>query len=110
MDFGPCYEDMVSYILKQNKKAIIEGNVIQSMNPSLWKGKVIVKRTGAFKSYVRSVKRDYQNPYFMNLEKEKHKYLYRITRFFQIAKRRKSVFQQAKEIEQIIRQLDEKQD
>lgn len=110
MDFGPCYQDIVSYILDKGKKAIIEGNIIQDMDVSLFKGKVIVKRTGAWKSYVRSVKRDYQNPYFMNLEKEKHPYCYRITRFFQIAKRRKSVFQQAKEIEKIIRQLDEKQD
>ena len=110
MDFGPCYQEIVSYILNKKKQAIIEGNIIQDMDVSLLRGKVIVKRTGIWKSYVRSVKRDYQNSYFMNLEKEKHPYFYKITRFFQIAKRRKSVFQQAKEIEKIIRQLDEKQD
>ena len=41
----------------------------------------------------------------MNLEKEKHKYIYKLTRLFKIIKRRKSVFKEAKNIEKIINEL-----
>ena len=41
----------------------------------------------------------------MNLEKEKHKYMYKLTRLYKIRKRRKSVFKQAKDIEQIMDKL-----
>ena len=43
----------------------------------------------------------------MNLEKEKHKYFYKITRFFKIVKRRKSIFQQAKDLNKIMSQLEQ---
>ena len=101
-DFTNCYKDIVKYILNKNKKGLIEGNIIQDINPKNLKGKIVIKRTSAYKSYKRAVKRDYQNEYFMNLEKGKHKYLYKLTRFYKIRKRRKSVFKQAKEIEQIM--------
>ena len=101
-DFTNCYNDIVEYILNKNKKGLIEGNVIQNINPKQLKGKIIIKRTASYKSFKRAVKRDYQNEYFMNLEKEKHKYLYKLTRLYKIRKRRKSVFKQAKDIEQIM--------
>ena len=104
-DFTNCYNDIVEYILNKNKKGLIEGNVIQNINPKQLKGKIIIKRTASYKSFKRAVKRDYQNEYFMNLEKEKHKYLYKLTRLYKIRKRRKSVFKQAKDIEQIMNKL-----
>ena len=106
-DFTNIYNDIVVYILNKNKKGLIEGNSIQNINPTNLKGTVIIKRTSAYKSYKRAVKRDYQNEYFMNLEKEKHKYIYKITRLYKIKKRRKKIFKQSKEIENIIRQLEE---
>ena len=104
-DFTNCYNDIVEYILNKNKKGLIEGNVIQNIDPKQLKGKIIIKRTASYKSFKRAVKRDYQNEYFMNLEKEKHKYLYKLTRLYKIRKRRKSVFKQAKDIEQIMDKL-----
>ena len=104
-DFTNCYNDIVEYILSKNKKGLIEGNVIQNIDPKQLKGKIIIKRTASNKSFKRAVKRDYQNEYFMNLEKEKHKYLYKLTRLYKIRKRRKSVFKQAKDIEQIMNKL-----
>ena len=104
-DFTNCYNDIVEYILNKNKKGLIEGNVIQNIDPKQLKGKIIIKRTASYKSFKRAVKRDYQNEYFMNLEKEKHKYMYKLTRLYKIRKRRKSVFKQAKDIEQIMNKL-----
>ncbi len=106
-DFTNCYNDIVDYILNKNKKGIIEGNVIQDINPKLLKGKVVVKRTSSYKSFKRAVKRDYQNEYFMNLEKEKHKYLYKITRLYKIRKRRRKIFKQTNDINKIIQELEE---
>ena len=105
-DFTNCYNDIVEYILNKHKIGLIEGNVIQDMDVFDLKGKIIIKRTGSYKSYKRAVKRDYKNEYFMNLEKEKHKYLYKATRLYKIRKRRKSVFKQAKDIEQIMNKLE----
>ncbi len=107
-DFTKCYIDIVEYILNKNKGGLIEGNVIQSVNPNNIKGTVIIKRTATYKSFKRAVKRDYQNEYFMNLEKKKHKYFYKLTRLYKIRKRRKSVFKQAKDIEKVIDILDNK--
>ena len=107
-DFTKCYIDIVEYILNKNKGGLIEGNVIQSVNPKYLKGSVIIKRTAVYKSFKRAVKRDYKNEYFMNIEKKKHKYFYKLTRLYKIRKRRKSVFKQAKEIERIIDYLDSK--
>lgn len=105
-EFLHCYTDITEYILSKNKKALIEWNVIQSIDPKRLKGKIIVKRTAVFKSFIRAVKRDYQNQYFMELEKEKHKYLYKLTRLYKITKRRMNIFKTAKEIEKIIECLE----
>ena len=107
-NFVDCYNDIVDYIKNNNKKGLIEGNIIQDINPELLKGKIIVKRTAKFKSFKRAVKRDYKNEYFMQLEKEQHKHLYKVIRFYKITKRRKSVFNQAKEIDGIIKKLERK--
>lgn len=105
-DFTDCYNDIINYILSKKKKGLIEGNVIQNVNPKSLKGTIIIKRTGVYKSFRRAVKRDYKNEYFMNLEKEKHKYLYKITRLYKIRKRRKNIFKQAKKIETILDNLE----
>jgi len=106
-EFSSCYLDIVDYILSKHKKGFIEGNVIQEISPLLLKGTIIVKKTGVFKSYIRAVKRDYHNEYFMNLEKKEHKYFYKLTRLYKISKRRKSVFLQAREIEKIMETLED---
>ena len=106
-DFTNCYNDIIKYILSKNKKGLIEGNVIQDINLKELKGTIISKRTATYKSFIRADKRDYHNDYFMNLEKKKHKYLYKLTRLYKIIKRRKSVFKQAKDIEQIINKIEE---
>jgi hypothetical protein len=104
-EFINCYNDIVKYVLDKNKKGLIEGNLIQDINPSLLKGKVIIKRTGVVKSFGRAIKRDYSNEYFMNLEKERHKYFYKATRLYKITKRRSKVFKQAKDIDIIMENL-----
>ncbi len=106
-DFTDCYNDIVDYILKKHKKGLVEGNVIQNIDPKNLKGKIIVKRTASYKSFIRAVKRDYKNEYFMNLEKKEHKYLYKLTRLYKIRKRRRSVFKQAKDIEKIMNKLSD---
>ena len=105
-DFTNCYNDIVKYILSNNKKGIIEGNVIENVDPKELKGRIIIKRTSSYKSYKRAVKRDYKNEYFMNLEKEKHKHLYKLTRLYKIRKRRKSIFKQAKDVQKIMDKLE----
>ena len=44
----------------------------------------------------------------MNIEKEKHKYFYKIVRLYKITKRRTKIFKQAKDIEKIIDYLNNK--
>lgn len=105
-EFVNCYNDIVGYIKKKNKKALIEGNIIQDIEPiTQLKGKVIVKRTGVIKSFIRAVKRDYPNEYFMKLEIEKHGKLGKFYRFKNIVKRRKNVFKIYHNIESIIDDL-----
>jgi adenylate kinase family enzyme len=105
-DFTDCYNYIIDYILKKKKKGLIEGNLLEDMDINSLKGKLIIKRTGTLKCYIRAVKRDYKNEYFMNLEKEKHKYMYKLTRFYKISKRRKSIFKKSKELNKIIESLD----
>ena len=106
-DFINCYNDIIDYFKKKNKKILMEGNLILGIDPiTQLKGKVIVKRTGVIKSYIRAVKRDYPNEYFMKLEIEKYGKLGKITRFFKIANRRKSIFKQNKDIERKIKELE----
>lgn len=105
-EFINCYNDIIDYIKKKNKKALIEGNIIQDIEPiTQLKGKVIVKRTGVIKSFIRAVKRDYPNEYFMKLEIQKHGKLGKFYRFKNIVKRRKNVFKIYHNIESIIDDL-----
>lgn len=106
-DFYQQYLDIIDYINKQNKKALIEGNIIQDIPLiSSLKDKVIVKRTAKIKCFIRAIKRDYQNEYFMKLEIEKYAKFGKITRFFKIAKRREKIFKQCKDIEHIFKELE----
>ena len=71
------------------------------------KGTLIIKRTAVVKCYKRAVRRDYKIKYFMDKEKEKHKHLYKVTRFINISKRRKKIFKESKNIEKIIEDLED---
>ena len=106
--FINCYNDILDFIKKKNKKALIEGNIIYDIKPIiLLKGTVIVKRTGIIKCFIRSVKRDYPIKYFLNQEIENHgKLLGRFYRFKNIIKRRKNIFKIYHEIENIIEDLE----
>lgn len=108
-NFIDSYYDIVLYIKKRKKKAIIEGNLIQDITPiTQLKGIVIVKRTGIVKSFIRSVKRDYPNKYFLDKEIEKHgKILGRFYRLKNIINRRKNIFKYYHNIERIIDELKE---
>ena len=107
-DFINYYNDILKYIKEKKKKALIEGNIIQDIEPiTKLKGTVIVKRTGIIKCFFRAIKRDYPNKYFMNIEVEKHgKILGRFYRLKNITKRRKNIFKKYHEIENIIEQLE----
>ena len=105
-DFTKYYNDIIEYILDKKKTAIIEGNVLEDMDLSLLKGKIIIKRTAIIKSFIRAIKRDYKNAYFLNLERKEHKYFFKLTRLFKITKRRLSIFKQAKVIEKIMNELE----
>jgi len=106
--FIKCYNDIVCYIKSKNKKGLIEGNIIQEIEPITdLKGLIVVKRTGVIKSYIRAVKRDYKIEYFMKLEIEKHgKLLGKFHRLKNISKRRKSIFKTYHRIEDIINKLE----
>lgn len=107
-EFINCYNDILKYIKEKKKKALIEGNIIQDIEPiTKLKGTVIVKRTGIIKCFFRAIKRDYPNKYYMNIEIEKHgKILGRFYRLKNITKRRKNIFKKYHEIENIIEQLE----
>ena len=107
-EFINCYNDIVSYIKDMDKKAFIEGNVIQDIVPiTKLRGKVIVKRTGVVKSFIRSVKRDYGNEYFMKLEIAAHGRMGKFYRLKNIIVRRKKIFKNYHDIEKIIDTLVE---
>lgn len=107
-EFIDCYNDIVSYAKNKNKKLLIEGNLILEINPiSKLKGTVIIKRTGIIKCFIRTIKRDYPNKYFLDLEIEKYgKILGRFSRLKKIIKRRIKIFKEKKDIESIIKELD----
>lgn len=107
-EFIDCYNDIVSYAKNKNKKLLIEGNLILEINPiSKLKGTVIIKRTGIIKCFIRTIKRDYPNKYFLDLEIEKYgKILGRFSRLKNIIKRRIKIFKERKDIESIIKELD----
>ena len=93
-EFIKCYNDILIYIKEKDKKALIEGNVIYNISPiTLLKGTIIVKRTGIIKCFIRAIKRDYPNKYFLNLEIAKHgRFLGKFYRLKNIIKRRKNIF------------------
>ena len=107
-EFINCYEDIVEYAKDNNKKLLIEGNVLYDIEPiTRLVGKVIIKRTGVVKCFFRTIKRDYPNKYFMSIEIEKHgKVLGKISRFNNIVKRRKKIFKSYHEIEKIIEEFE----
>lgn len=107
-EFINCYNDILDFIKKKKKKALIEGNVIYDIKPiTSLKGTIIVKRTGIIKCFIRTIKRDYPINYFLNQEIEKHgKFLGRFYRFKNIVKRRKNIFKIYHEIENIIDELE----
>ena len=107
-DFSICYEEIFNFAKKNEKKLIIEGNVIYDIEPiTSLKGTVIVKRTGVLKCFIRAVFRDYPIFYFLKLEIEKHgPVLGRIYRFKNIIKRRKSIFKEYHRIEKDIEELE----
>lgn len=107
-EFINCYNDILDFIARKNKKALIEGNVIYDIKPiTQLKGTIIVKRIGILKCFIRAVKRDYPNKYFLNQEIERHgKILGKIYRLKNILKRRKNVFKIYHEIENIIDELE----
>lgn len=109
-NFIDCYNDILEFSKKKKKKVIIEGNVLYSIKPIyLLKGIIIVKRTGVIKSFVRSIKRDYPNKYFLDLEIKKHgEFLGRFYRLKNIIKRRKNIFSKYHEIEDIILELEKR--
>ena len=101
-DFSNVYNSIIEYVTNIKKIPVIEGNIIQDLPINTIKGKIIVKRTAVFKSFYRSVNRDYKNEYFMKLEKESHKYIYKFTRLKKITKRRLKIFKQAESIDDYI--------
>ncbi len=101
------YLDIIDYVRSKKKKAVIEGNILQEISPiTNLKGKVIVKRTSKIKSFIRAIKRDYKNEYFMNEEIKKYGSFGKVTRFLKVTKRRKKIFKQIKRIENIIKELE----
>jgi len=95
-------------VKEKNKKTLIEGNIIYDIKliTSL-KGTIIIKRIGILKCFIRTIKRDYPNKYFLNLEIENHgKVLGRYYRLKNIIKRRKNIFKIYHQIEKIIDELE----
>ncbi len=107
-EFIKYYNEIVKHILKTyQKKVFIEGNVLQEIQPiTSLKGTIIIKRTAIFKCFIRAIKRDYKNQYFMNIEVKKYGKLGKITRLIKIIKRRKKIFKQSKQINKIIEELE----
>jgi hypothetical protein len=100
------YKDIIKYI--GNKEGYIEGGSIAEIQDiSIIKGTVIVKRTGVFKCFIRTIKRDYHNEYFMNEEIKKHgKFIAKFTRLHKVIKRRKKIFKTYHNIEDFINRLE----
>ncbi len=101
------YKDIIKYI--GNKEGYIEGGSIAEIQDiSIIKGTVIVKRTGVLKCFIRTIKRDYHNEYFMNEEIKKHgKFIAKFSRLHKVIKRRKKIFKTYHNIEDFINRLEE---
>lgn len=102
------YNIIIEYLKKKKKTGYIEGGSISEIqNVSNLVGTVIVKRTGIFKCFFRTVKRDYNNEYFMKQEIKLHGKFAKITRLYKVIKRRKKIFKSYHSIEQFIDRLEE---
>ena len=107
-DFIDSYNEIINYAFLNGKKLFIEGDALQDIEDiSLLKGLVIVKRTAVFKSFIRAVKRDYHNEYFMKMEIDKYGKFGKIVRLYNVIKRRKKIFKESIEINNIIKMLEE---
>lgn len=103
------YPIIVDYLKKQNKSGYIEGGSIAEINDvSKILGTVVIKRTGVLKCFFRTIKRDYQNDYFMKKEIELNGKFAKITRLYKVIKRRKKIFKTYHYIENFIERLENK--
>jgi hypothetical protein len=101
------YPVIVEYLNKKGKTGYIEGGSISEIqNISNIVGTVIVKRTGVIKCFIRAVKRDYNNEYFMKEEIKRHGKFAKITRLYKVIKRRKKIFKTYHHIEHFIEKLE----
>ncbi len=103
------YNDIVEYVKNKNKKAYIEGIQLADVKDiSILKGRVVIKRTGVLKSFLRTIRRDYHNEYFMNEEIKRHgKFKAKFVRLRKVIKRRKKIFKTYHNIEKFIKRVDE---
>lgn len=101
------YDVIVDFLRKEKKEGYIEGISISEIeNISNIVGTVVVKRTGVLKCFIRVLKRDYHNEYFMKIAIEKYGKLAKIHRFFDVYKRRKKMFRSYQNIEKFIEKLE----
>ncbi len=101
------YYLIVDYLKTKKKNGYIEGgsiSEIQNINNII--GTVIVKRTSILKCFLRTLKRDYNNEYFMKKEIELHGKLAKISRLFKVIKRRKKIFKTYHNTERFIDRLE----
>ena len=105
------YQDIINFIKEKNKKGIIEGITLTDINDiSILKGKVIVKRTGVLKSFLRTIKRDYHNKYFMDQETEKHgKMKGKARRLLKVVERRKKILKEYHQVEDFMNLLNQEE-
>lgn len=101
------YNIIISYIKQKKKTGYIEGVNIAKMNDvSNIIGTIIVKRTGVLKCFFRTVKRDYNNNYFMEQEVKLNGKLAKITRLYKVIKRREKILKSYHYIERFIERLE----
>ena len=101
------YKVIVNYLKEMKKESYIEGgSFLHFEDVSSLQGTIIVKRTGVFKCFFRAVKRDYANEYFMNEEIKKHGKFAKITRLYNVIKRRKKIFKSYHLVEKFIEKLE----
>ena len=102
-----AYPVIINYVKNEKKKVYIEGlSIADIKNINNIKGTVIVKRIGVLKCFIRTLKRDYHNEYFMNIEIKKYGRFGKVTRLFKITKRRLKIFKTYHNIEHFIDRLD----
>ena len=101
------YPIIIDYLKNKNKNGYIEGGSIAEINNiSKILGTVVIKRTGILKCFLRTIKRDYKNEYFMKKEIELNGKFAKITRLYKVIKRRKKIFKTYHHIESFIERLE----